>query len=229
MQRIRRISHSIAKLVTRGELQRTIERAGYDAGRVPRDDARIDGRARRRVDLLRVVMAWLSAAQVLMLSLPLYIAAPGAISAEIARLLQGAGFVLTLPALLFSAQPLYRAAWSQLRMRRSARSASNSRPCSRSARRWRRVRSAQSWPAGRFTSMRSTGDRARRSPRAGSSRAAMHCVRAFVEAAASAIDQRAASGCIPVFTCNRIGDGAAVKARRASPGAARRSGARLTA
>ena len=106
-----------AKQVTRGELQRTIERAGYDAGRVPRDDARIDAQT-RRVDLLRVVIAWLSATQVLMLSLPLYIAAPGAISAEIARLLQGAGFVLTLPALLFSAQPLYRAAWSQLRMRR---------------------------------------------------------------------------------------------------------------
>ncbi len=103
------------KQVTRGELQRAIERAGYDAGRVPRDDARIDAQV-RRVDLLRVVIAWLAATQVLMLSLPLYVAAPGAISAEVARLLQGAGFVLILPALLFSAQPLYRAAWSQLRM-----------------------------------------------------------------------------------------------------------------
>ncbi len=105
------------KQVTRGELQRAIERAGYDAGRVPRDDARIDAQV-RRVDLLRVVVAWLAATQVLMLSLPLHVAAPGAISAEIMRLLQGASFVLILPALLFSAQPLYRAAWSQLRMRR---------------------------------------------------------------------------------------------------------------
>ena len=103
------------KQVTRGELQRAIERAGYDAGRVPRDDARIDAQV-RRVDLLRVVIAWLAATQVLMLSLPMYVAAPGAISSEIERLLQGASFVLILPALLFSAQPLYRAAWSQLRM-----------------------------------------------------------------------------------------------------------------
>ncbi|MGH6608667.1 MAG: cation transporter, partial [Burkholderiaceae bacterium] len=107
------------KLVTRGELQRAIERAGYDAGRVPRDDARIEARA-RRIDLLRVVIAWLAATQVLMLSLPLYLAAPDAISADIERLLQGASFVLILPALLFSAQPLYRAAWSQLRMWRIA-------------------------------------------------------------------------------------------------------------
>ena len=106
------------KFVTRGELQRAIERAGYDAGRVPRDDAQIDARA-RRIDLLRVVVAWLAAAQVLMLSLPLYIAAPGAMSADVERLLQGASFVLALPALLFSAQPLYRAAWSQLRMWRA--------------------------------------------------------------------------------------------------------------
>ncbi|MEP6608176.1 MAG: cation-translocating P-type ATPase [Burkholderiaceae bacterium] len=104
-----------SKIVTRGELQRAIERSGYDAGRVPRDDARIDAQV-RRVDLLRVVIAWLSATQVLMLSLPLYVSSPGAISPEIQRLLQGASFVLTLPALLFSAQPLYRAAWSQLRM-----------------------------------------------------------------------------------------------------------------
>ena len=62
------------------------------------------------------LIAWLATTQVLMLSLPMYVAAPGAISSEIERLLYGASFVLILPALLFSAQPLYRAAWSQLRM-----------------------------------------------------------------------------------------------------------------
>ncbi|HVG04646.1 MAG TPA: cation-translocating P-type ATPase [Burkholderiaceae bacterium] len=107
------------KQVTRGELQRAIERAGYDAGRVPRDDARIEAQV-RRVDLLRVVIAWLAATQVLMLSLPLYVAGSASIGPEIERLLQGASFVLILPSLLFSAQPLYRAAWSQLRMWRMA-------------------------------------------------------------------------------------------------------------
>ena len=42
------------QLVTRGELQRSIERVGYDAGRVPQDERR-----GRRVDLLRVLIAWL--------------------------------------------------------------------------------------------------------------------------------------------------------------------------
>ncbi|MGZ9031062.1 MAG: cation transporter, partial [Burkholderiaceae bacterium] len=49
-------------LVTRGELQRVIERAGYDAGRVPIDERRV-----RRIELLRVLIAWLGMMQVMML------------------------------------------------------------------------------------------------------------------------------------------------------------------
>jgi Cu2+-exporting ATPase len=97
--------------VTRGELQRAIERAGYDAGRVPRDERRL-----RRIELLRVLIAWLGMMQVMMLSVPLYFAAPGDVPADIEQLMRIASLVLTLPVVLFSAQPLYRAAWSQLRM-----------------------------------------------------------------------------------------------------------------
>jgi Cu2+-exporting ATPase len=97
--------------VTRGELQRAIERAGYDAGRVPVDERRV-----RRIELLRVLIAWLGMMQVMMLAVPLYFAAPGDVAPDIEQLMRIASLVLTLPVMLFSAQPLYRAAWSQLRM-----------------------------------------------------------------------------------------------------------------
>jgi Cu2+-exporting ATPase len=99
------------RLLTRVELQRSIERAGYDAGRVP-----VDERRERRVELLRVAIAWLGMMQVMMLAVPLYFAAPGEVPADIEQLMRIASLVLTLPVILFSAQPLYRAAWSQLRM-----------------------------------------------------------------------------------------------------------------
>lgn len=99
------------RLVTRGELQRAIERAGYDAGRVP-----VDERKRRRIDLLRVLIAWLGMMQVMMLAVPLYFAGPGEVAPDIEQLMRIASLVLTLPVILFSAQPLYKAAWSQLRM-----------------------------------------------------------------------------------------------------------------
>lgn len=98
--------------VTRGDLQQTIERTGYDAGRIPRDEKR-----RSRTELLRVMIAWLGMMQVMMLAVPLYVAGPGDIPADIEQLMRIASLVLTLPVVLFSAQPLYRAAWSQLRMR----------------------------------------------------------------------------------------------------------------
>lgn len=99
------------QLVTRAELQRAIERAGYDAGRVP-----VDERRARRIDLLRVLIAWLGMMQVMMLAVPLYFAAPGDVAPDIEQLMRIASLVLTLPVILFSAQPLYRAAWSQLRV-----------------------------------------------------------------------------------------------------------------
>lgn len=97
--------------VTRGELQRAIERAGYDAARVPIDERRV-----RRIELLRVAIAWLGMMQVMMFAVPVYFAAPGDVPADIEQLMRIASLVLTLPVVLFSAQPLYRAAWSQLRM-----------------------------------------------------------------------------------------------------------------
>jgi Cu2+-exporting ATPase len=94
-------------------IERLVERAGYRAGaREPGDEARA-----RRVDLLRVLVAWLAMMQVMMLAVPTYLAAPGDISADIAQLLRIAQLVLAVPVLVFSALPLARAAVSQLRAR----------------------------------------------------------------------------------------------------------------
>jgi Cu2+-exporting ATPase len=100
------------KLLSRDEVLREIRRAGYETGTGVRDE-----RHAARIDLLRVLIAWLMMMQVMMLSVPMYFAAPGDVAPDIEQLLRLASLILTLPVVLFSAQPLYRAAWSQLRIR----------------------------------------------------------------------------------------------------------------
>ena len=87
-----------------------IERAGYrtDAGAASE-------KRRQRVELLRVLLAWLMMMQVMMLAVPAYVARPGDIPADIEQLLRLAQLVLTVPVLLFCAVPIVRGAWSQLR------------------------------------------------------------------------------------------------------------------
>lgn len=90
-------------------IKQAIERAGY------RSDPAAPAARVRRIALLRVMIAWLMMMQVMMLSVPAYLAAAGEIPADIEQLLRIAQLVLTLPVLLFSAQPIARAAISQIR------------------------------------------------------------------------------------------------------------------
>jgi len=92
------------------QLKRVIERAGYRTD----EDAKAGAR-RNRTELLRVLIAWLMMMQVMMLAVPAYVADPGDIPADIQQLLRLAQLVLTVPVILFSAVPIMRAAWSQLR------------------------------------------------------------------------------------------------------------------
>jgi Cu2+-exporting ATPase len=97
--------------VTRAALEAAVRAAGY------RTETSVAAERRgRRVELLRVLIAWLAMMQVMMLAVPAYLAAPGEIPADIEQLLRIAQLVLSLPVVLFSAQPLLRAAWSQVRM-----------------------------------------------------------------------------------------------------------------
>ncbi|MCU0937778.1 MAG: heavy metal translocating P-type ATPase [Burkholderiaceae bacterium] len=91
------------------KIAQAIRKAGYAAG-----DAAPGARA-RRIELLRVLLAWLMMMQVMMLAVPAYLTQPGDIPADIEQLLRIAQLVLTLPVLIFSAAPIFRAALSQVR------------------------------------------------------------------------------------------------------------------
>jgi Cu2+-exporting ATPase len=90
-------------------IAQAIRKAGYVTG-----DAAPSARA-RRIELLRVLLAWLMMMQVMMLAVPAYLTQPGDIPPDIEQLLRIAQLVLTLPVMIFSAAPLVRAALSQVR------------------------------------------------------------------------------------------------------------------
>ena len=49
---------------------------------------------------------------------PLYVAAPGTLSADLRTLLLWAAWLLSIPVVVFSAAPMFRDAWEGLRQRR---------------------------------------------------------------------------------------------------------------
>jgi len=95
-----------------------IRKAGYLP--LPANDA--SARAARlqesRTALWRWLVAGLCMMQVMMYAYPAYVALPGDLSMESERLLRWASWVLTLPVLLFSCGPFFRAAWRDLAQRR---------------------------------------------------------------------------------------------------------------
>ena len=88
---------------------RAVAAIGYRAH--PYDPARGEAlaRAERRALLLRMAVALLAMMQVMMFAIPAYLA-PESVSPEQQRLLEWASFVLTLPALVYSAAPFFRGA-----------------------------------------------------------------------------------------------------------------------
>jgi Cu2+-exporting ATPase len=96
---------------------RAIAAVGYAA--YPYDPARREALARRerRALLARMAVALLAMMQVMMFALPLYLSADG-VAPEQKLLLDWASFVLTLPALFYSAAPLFAGAWRDLAHRR---------------------------------------------------------------------------------------------------------------
>ena len=84
----------------------------YEAGRHG------EQRERSRKQLFRrLFVAGLSMMQVMMYALPAYIADDGTMEADMASLMRWASLLLTLPALLYSAQPFFAGAWASLRQR----------------------------------------------------------------------------------------------------------------
>ncbi|MEY2890458.1 MAG: hypothetical protein RJA98_366 [Pseudomonadota bacterium] len=95
-----------------------VRRAGYDA--VP--DVAAPARALRerehRKAIWRLFVAGFSMMQVMMYATPAYVAAPGDIAPDLLKLLQWASWLLSIPAVLFSAGPFFSGAWHSLRARR---------------------------------------------------------------------------------------------------------------
>ncbi len=91
-----------------------LRRVGLHAERA--DDAgRDDSRLRsRRKQLIYLGVAGLSMMQVMMLTVPLYFASADDISIDARHLMGWAAWLMTLPALLFSARPIFVAAWRGL-------------------------------------------------------------------------------------------------------------------
>ena len=65
----------------------------------------------------QLFVAGLSMMQVMMYALPAYIADDGTLDADMASLMRWASLLLTVPALLYSAQPFFKGAWTGLRQR----------------------------------------------------------------------------------------------------------------
>ncbi len=93
------------------------EQAGYRA--VPANDAHAHERRRQdaRRMVWRVAVAGLCMMQVMMYATPAYVTAPGEITPDMVGLLRWASWVLSLPVLLFSCTPFFKAAWRDLRQR----------------------------------------------------------------------------------------------------------------
>nr|WP_199067874.1 heavy metal translocating P-type ATPase [Chromobacterium sp. ASV5] len=72
----------------------------------------------RKQALTRLWVAGLSMMQVMMYAVPVYLAPDGDIAPDFLWLLHWASFILTLPVLLYSALPFYRATWRDLKTRR---------------------------------------------------------------------------------------------------------------
>ncbi|MFC3531191.1 heavy metal translocating P-type ATPase [Vogesella facilis] len=100
------------------QILHAIAEIGYRAH--PYDSARQEAaqQRERKQALNRLWVAGLSMMQVMMYAVPIYMAPEGDIEPQWLWILHWASFVLTLPVVLYSAVPFYRATWRDLKTRR---------------------------------------------------------------------------------------------------------------
>lgn len=94
-----------------------IQKLGYHAHPYNAQSAAALREKRRKTDLRRLAIAGISAAQVMMFAVALYAGDWYGMDAATSHLLRWVSLVLTLPVILYAAQPFYSAAWSALRSR----------------------------------------------------------------------------------------------------------------
>ncbi|RJG14953.1 heavy metal translocating P-type ATPase [Massilia cavernae] len=99
------------------DILQALRRVGYAA--YPYDTARHGAaleRARKKL-FRQLFIAGLSMMQVMMYAVPVYLADDGTMDADMTALMHWASLLLTLPAVLYSAQPFFRGAWINLKQR----------------------------------------------------------------------------------------------------------------
>lgn len=104
--------------VSLDQLRHALSGAGYDFAPDVAGPARDLRRREHRQALWRWFVAGFLMMQVMMLAWPSYVAEPGDLAPDQAALLRWGQWVLTLPVMLLSAGPFFRAAFTQLRGRR---------------------------------------------------------------------------------------------------------------
>jgi Cu2+-exporting ATPase len=93
---------------------RTIQGVGIQAYPSERHADRVRQATARRRALWEIFVAAFAMMQVMMYTVPMYLADPGDVTPDIRQLMQWASLVLTVPVLAFSARPIFRGAWSAL-------------------------------------------------------------------------------------------------------------------
>jgi Cu2+-exporting ATPase len=106
------------RLARASQLVDAVQAAGYAALPAQHEAARAARQREERGALWRLFVAGFCMMQVMMLTTPAYLAAPGDIAPDLAALLRWAAWVLSLPVLLFSSGPFFHGAWRSLRQRR---------------------------------------------------------------------------------------------------------------
>lgn len=99
------------------QILQLIQKTGYSAA--PYDAQKVEAQAvaERKKLLIRMAVAGLSSAQTMMFAMPTYLYDD--IEPQYLTILHWGGFLMALPAILYSAQPFYRGAWRDLRHRRT--------------------------------------------------------------------------------------------------------------
>ncbi len=95
-----------------------VQCAGYKAFPDTATQQRAKDTLESRRSVWRLFAAGFCMMQVMMYATPMYLAAPGDISADIIQLLRWASWLLSLPVVLFAATPFYSGAWRAIRHRR---------------------------------------------------------------------------------------------------------------
>lgn len=90
---------------------------GYDAQPYEPDQAQARLQHEERMNVRRLIIAAVGMMQVMMFSIPIYVAGPGEISEDFYALFHWLSFALATPVVFFSAQPFFRNALRDLRNR----------------------------------------------------------------------------------------------------------------